>query len=192
MTVKAGRIKWSPFKATNKSHGDVDAFFFFQAEDGIRDWTVTGVQTCALPILRLHRRIGGRHQSGALVAGEQAAELTPRGRGMHRHVDRVEAVSGGAQLGGGGRLVFLGRSGERRGGEEGRSRWAPDHLKKKQKKHPRRPSLRSGSPRLRPTRPSSPASECIAPAGLRAAHTMNYCCHYAFTRQPPSSQPTAR
>src|SRR2546430_15535471 len=27
------------------------AFFFFQAEDGIRDLTVTGVQTCALPIL---------------------------------------------------------------------------------------------------------------------------------------------
>src|SRR5689334_24715211 len=26
--------------------------FFFQAEDGIRDGTVTGVQTCALPILR--------------------------------------------------------------------------------------------------------------------------------------------
>src|SRR5258706_2004710 len=27
-------------------------FFFFQAEDGIRDWSVTGVQTCALPIYR--------------------------------------------------------------------------------------------------------------------------------------------
>src|SRR2546430_10715138 len=27
-------------------------YFFFQAEDGIRDLTVTGVQTCALPILR--------------------------------------------------------------------------------------------------------------------------------------------
>src|SRR5689334_11154857 len=27
-----------------------DAGFFFQAEDGIRDGTVTGVQTCALPI----------------------------------------------------------------------------------------------------------------------------------------------
>ena len=27
-------------------------FFFFQAEDGIRDWSVTGVQTCALPILK--------------------------------------------------------------------------------------------------------------------------------------------
>src|SRR5205085_9508795 len=28
-------------------------FFFFQAEDGIRDLTVTGVQTCALPIWRI-------------------------------------------------------------------------------------------------------------------------------------------
>src|SRR3989339_1782410 len=26
------------------------SLFFFQAEDGIRDWSVTGVQTCALPI----------------------------------------------------------------------------------------------------------------------------------------------
>src|SRR2546430_1942148 len=32
-------------------------FFFFQAEDGIRDLTVTGVQTCALPILRLAKAI---------------------------------------------------------------------------------------------------------------------------------------
>src|SRR5256886_7764807 len=30
-------------------------FFFFQAEDGIRDLTVTGVQTCALPICREER-----------------------------------------------------------------------------------------------------------------------------------------
>src|SRR6266446_10931456 len=28
-------------------------FFFFQAEDGIRDYKVTGVQTCALPISRM-------------------------------------------------------------------------------------------------------------------------------------------
>src|SRR5256886_7910609 len=34
------------------------AFFFFQAEDGIRDLTVTGVQTCALPIFR--GRVGAR------------------------------------------------------------------------------------------------------------------------------------
>src|SRR5690606_39309241 len=30
--------------------GGVVCFFFFQAEDGIRDFHVTGVQTCALPI----------------------------------------------------------------------------------------------------------------------------------------------
>src|SRR2546430_10099130 len=35
--------------SSNESH-DVSWFFFFQAEDGIRDLTVTGVQTCALPI----------------------------------------------------------------------------------------------------------------------------------------------
>src|SRR5215475_15433440 len=33
-------------------------FFFFQAEDGIRDFHVTGVQTCALPILPVARRNG--------------------------------------------------------------------------------------------------------------------------------------
>src|SRR5206468_5013424 len=36
-------------------------FFFFQAEDGIRDLIVTGVQTCALPI----SRIGGSNTSDA-------------------------------------------------------------------------------------------------------------------------------
>src|SRR5258708_27361155 len=34
--------------------------FFFQAEDGIRDDLVTGVQTCALPILVLHLLPAGR------------------------------------------------------------------------------------------------------------------------------------
>src|SRR5258706_1409416 len=29
-------------------------YFFFQAEDGIRDWSVTGVQTCALPISAIY------------------------------------------------------------------------------------------------------------------------------------------
>src|SRR5436309_10950703 len=33
-------------------------FFFFQAEDGIRDFHVTGVQTCALPILKALRSHG--------------------------------------------------------------------------------------------------------------------------------------
>src|SRR5882757_6439288 len=42
-------------------------FFFFQAEDGIRDIGVTGVQTCALPILRASR-------PGDAVLSEEAAD----------------------------------------------------------------------------------------------------------------------
>src|SRR5258706_3817508 len=45
-------------------------FFFFQAEDGIRDWSVTGVQTCALPIYTtddLPRRFAS-HQQGHVVS----------------------------------------------------------------------------------------------------------------------------
>src|SRR2546427_3472467 len=37
-------------------------YFFFQAEDGIRDLTVTGVQTCALPISGGHRHPEGPHR----------------------------------------------------------------------------------------------------------------------------------
>src|SRR5256885_15974436 len=52
-------------------------FFFFQAEDGIRDYKVTGVQTCALPI-SFHRR---RPAGGGPVAGqEQALDGRPLGR----------------------------------------------------------------------------------------------------------------
>src|ERR1019366_3706601 len=36
--------------------------FFFQAEDGIRDWSVTGVQTCALPICNDGRGSAGRNR----------------------------------------------------------------------------------------------------------------------------------
>src|SRR6266853_5047016 len=73
-------------------------FFFFQAEDGIRDLTVTGVQTCALPICRrrpkpvpdvdgvagfkserwpLSNRNGGRLQIGMVadITSEKAAAL---------------------------------------------------------------------------------------------------------------------
>src|SRR5438093_8080820 len=53
------------------------AGFFFQAEDGIRVWSVTGVQTCALPIL-------WRGQPGAGISGFFAScadSLISRGAG---------------------------------------------------------------------------------------------------------------
>src|SRR5690606_30238080 len=47
---------------------------FFQAEDGIRDFHVTGVQTCALPISRLG--VPGDLDQGPLGAAGGAAEAT--------------------------------------------------------------------------------------------------------------------
>src|SRR5439155_4295829 len=59
----------------------LDLYFFFQAEDGIRDGHVTGVQTCALPILRRRQapvlrrfRLARLHcqRAGVLAAGSEA------------------------------------------------------------------------------------------------------------------------
>src|SRR5256886_7527226 len=50
-------------------NGYVCLFFFFQAEDGIRDLTVTGVQTCALPIYE------DEVERGPLPAGKEEDRL---------------------------------------------------------------------------------------------------------------------
>ena len=77
--------------------------FFFQAEDGIRDVAVTGVQTCALPIL-FRRQPGSRSVERAL-GGVRVG-----------HPDRLDPVH-----------HPLCRSEERRVGKECRSRWSPHH-----------------------------------------------------------------
>src|SRR5687767_16026658 len=55
-------------------------FFFFQAEDGIRDKLVTGVQTCALPISE-HLVV---EAAEALIGVGLHAELVPQGLGIKR------------------------------------------------------------------------------------------------------------
>ena len=45
----------------------VGSVFFFQAEDGIRDYDVTGVQTCALPIYKPNELSGGQKQRVAIA-----------------------------------------------------------------------------------------------------------------------------
>src|SRR5258708_30781540 len=53
------------------------AFFFFQAEDGIRDDLVTGVQTCALPILVIATSVEDLHGAGNKISKESG--LTEKG-----------------------------------------------------------------------------------------------------------------
>src|SRR2546426_7637342 len=86
-------------------------FFFFQAEDGIRDYKVTGVQTCALPISR--RRLLG-------IAGGRKTGLTGANDGERfaRWEMRKSFLESAGQVQ---------RSEERRVGKECRSRWSPYH-----------------------------------------------------------------
>src|SRR5256885_8769292 len=81
-------------------------FFFFQAEDGIRDYKVTGVQTCALPILPqriaatqgetapidVNRRAWGVRSSRAAVFTDPIISPTPERLPNHASVDRKSVV----------------------------------------------------------------------------------------------------
>src|SRR2546430_2833374 len=74
-------------------------FFFFQAEDGIRDLTVTGVQTCALPILGRSDGEGavvkplwisfGQLRTIRLLAGTTRAQQPRPGTGMPKRRQRL-------------------------------------------------------------------------------------------------------
>src|SRR5690349_24478325 len=57
--------------------------FFFQAEDGIRDLYVTGVQTCALPISRASADHAGQHGDRARQVQQRRA-VPPRGSSWQR------------------------------------------------------------------------------------------------------------
>src|SRR2546426_7669554 len=97
--------------------------FFFQAEDGIRDYKVTGVQTCALPISRfyLYRSNNSKVTRALRYLGmdslfDKDSEGSFDAGGAHRVRKRAGEVN---------REVL--RSEERRVGKECRSRWSPYH-----------------------------------------------------------------
>src|SRR2546430_9467897 len=90
--------------------------FFFQAEDGIRDLTVTGVQTCALPIYSSSPKPPSGKRGRRLGAGVWV---------RHHVIYHLEFLL---------RLnkryspqASIKRSEERRVGKECRSRWSPYH-----------------------------------------------------------------
>src|SRR5205823_11748652 len=93
-------------------------FFFFQAEDGIRDKLVTGVQTCALPISSVRMYAGPGIQPAALAAG---TSIHPHARADVRRpgdVVRLESLIIHAVV----RVGDVERSEERRVGKECRYR----------------------------------------------------------------------
>src|SRR5689334_23557654 len=84
--------------------------FFFQAEDGIRDGTVTGVQTCALPISIFERALTFAPRSiSSCTASRWLSETAQIKAVVPPHVS-----------------MALTRSEERRVGKECRSRWSAD------------------------------------------------------------------
>src|SRR5437879_9154094 len=89
--------------------------FFFQAEDGIRDTSVTGVQTCALPISR--REAADPDEEGDRGVHRESAAPCPRPRGDFPRRRGLRHL----------------RSEERRVGKECRCRWWAYHWKKKGK-----------------------------------------------------------
>src|SRR3989442_10105426 len=92
-------------------------FFFFQAEDGIRDADVTGVQTCALPIFAA---------SVAAGAGAQQRREGPCAADVKKFCGDVKPGQGAIAKCMKAHEAEL-RSEERRVGKECRSRWSPYH-----------------------------------------------------------------
>src|SRR3989475_7700212 len=86
---------WKAGKAPTDVAAFVSTIFFFQAKDGIRDLTVTGVQTCALPISDLQRVSLVRRPAAG--AGAALADPARRGGGGARDEGglSLRAVTGG-------------------------------------------------------------------------------------------------
>src|SRR5207237_2937201 len=94
-------------------------FFFFQAEDGIRDSSVTGVQTCALPISLEVIEMARAHNCGRLSGVVSPMQIDTCEPDLLRD-SRAAAQERGLPF------TLHVRSEERRVGKECRSRWERD------------------------------------------------------------------
>src|SRR5207245_3780754 len=80
--------------SSGKSSGlSTHTVFFFQAEDGIRDATVTGVQTCALPIYEFSQLL----QRGVRLWKKVFQILKKRGNSPEKH-PRVPMIATGSDV----------------------------------------------------------------------------------------------
>src|SRR3712207_7658853 len=95
---------------------DMGFFFFFKAEDGIRDIGVTGVQTCALPISTTPTT-SRRRPSLPLSPDTSSPPVRVSVRVRNRFDVGLASLTGASGA----------RSEERRVGKECRSRWSPYH-----------------------------------------------------------------
>src|SRR3712207_7515832 len=117
------RVERETVDSADRHAGSLYLFVFFQAEDGIRDIGVTGVQTCALPIL-----VAGRPSQAPMVAGMRrsqpavAAAVSRGGTFVWPAVSSRVASRMARRASPG-----VARSEERRVGKECRSRWSPYH-----------------------------------------------------------------
>src|SRR5260370_8050314 len=96
--------------------GAVELCFFFQGEDGIGDSSVTGVQTCALPIYLYSKSIDDASSIGGGGVTVVQNDLDFRAERGVSSFNRPHTLS----------INYM-RSEERRVGKECRSRWSPYH-----------------------------------------------------------------
>src|SRR5690606_40817721 len=94
---------------------------FFQADDGIRDFHVTGVQTCALPILAFRKKIGSNIEIASTLSNLgrlklTAGDLVAAEKYLLDAEQRIDTAH---------RTAY--RSEERRVGKECRTERAPNH-----------------------------------------------------------------
>src|SRR2546430_7698149 len=128
LQITSDIFAYTSSRMTKSTSIQLSGSFFFQAEDAIRYLTVTGVQTCALPIYR-YQNCSQSHGNSAGACrhnGRRDRSKQSQRREVHG-VDRHVADHEGTQHIDSCARNCCNRSEERRVGKECRSRWSPYH-----------------------------------------------------------------